>query len=200
YSFIDYIGMNPGTSHQAQCWQLKAGVNSALDDIKSNHPNDLVGMAFFTDIYPNTGYLAPIVLTGQDWSTLKNSLFFPRTLLGSLSNMTSEIRPYDSTIVSNGSGAYTGFGDVPNAQYSTDPNTGLAAAFNLLAPSQYISPSDPTRRGRKGAAKIVILETDGIPNSAQQITFNANGYDSYYTINGRPNSTHANNNTTAHHN
>src|SRR5262249_4747954 len=30
----------PGTCHEAHCWQLKAGVNSALDDVKKNHPND----------------------------------------------------------------------------------------------------------------------------------------------------------------
>src|SRR4029079_6886535 len=35
----------PGTVHEAQAWQLKAAINSVLDDIKNNHPNDYVGLA-----------------------------------------------------------------------------------------------------------------------------------------------------------
>ncbi|MBX9579855.1 MAG: Tad domain-containing protein, partial [Gemmataceae bacterium] len=47
-SLMDFLGnqsnWNPGTCHEAQCWQLKAGMNSVLDDIRNNHPNDSVGM------------------------------------------------------------------------------------------------------------------------------------------------------------
>ena len=34
-----------GTTYEAQTWQLKAGIQSALDDIKKNHPNDLAALA-----------------------------------------------------------------------------------------------------------------------------------------------------------
>ena len=30
-----------GTTHETQTWQLKAGMNSTLDDIRNNHPQRL---------------------------------------------------------------------------------------------------------------------------------------------------------------
>jgi hypothetical protein len=176
--FIWSKGAWAGTVHEAQCWQLKAGVSSALDDIRANHPNDLVGMAFFTTSgNAATSYTSVMVPMGQDWPTLKNSLFFPRTLLGSLSNITAEIRPFNASM------GYNGETNIPNAQNSTDPNSGLALAFNLLAPSSYVN-ADPARRGRRGANKIVVFETDGVPNATQRFQFNAYGYESYYTYVG----------------
>jgi hypothetical protein len=164
----------PGTVHEAQSWQLKAGVAAALDDIKANHPNDLVGMSFFS----NADYNSIVVPTGQDWSTLKNSLFYPRSLLSVIdTNPTAEAALYNSSL------AQTNPKDIPNAKGSTDPNTGLSMAFNLLAASPSVN-SDPTRRGRRGAAKIVIFETDGVPNSTQNYQFNAKGYESYYSTGG----------------
>ena len=50
-SMMDFIGKPgnwiPGTSHEAQCWQLKAGMNSVIDDLRNNRPNDYVGMVMF---------------------------------------------------------------------------------------------------------------------------------------------------------
>jgi len=183
-SFLSTKAMLSGTTHQAQCWQLKAGVNSALDDIKANHPNDMVGLTFFS----YTDYHDPMVSMGQDWNDLKNALFFPKTLLATIqSSNTVETRPYDSSL------NYTGRGDVPNAQGSTDPNTGLTTAFNLLAPSHYpASNTDPSRRGRRGASKIVIFETDGVPNATQGWTLNKFGYETYYNWIGGTDSAGAN--------
>src|SRR5262249_25677680 len=39
----------PGTCHEAHCWHLKAGIQSALSDIQKNHPNDWAALAFFSD-------------------------------------------------------------------------------------------------------------------------------------------------------
>ena len=36
---------NPGTGHEAQSWQLKAGINSAVDDIRNVHS----GTTFVSD-------------------------------------------------------------------------------------------------------------------------------------------------------
>ena len=44
------VNMWPGTVHESHCWQLKAGINSALDDIKNNHPNDWASMIYFSTI------------------------------------------------------------------------------------------------------------------------------------------------------
>jgi hypothetical protein len=174
--FLNDFNMWSGTTHQAQCWQLKAGVNSALDDIRNNHPNDYCGLAYFS----NNDYNSIIVYTGQDWFTLKNALFFPRSILPSITSAssTTEWRPYDAT-----NGLQNTRGNIPNAQGSTDPVTGLSLAFNILSPSQFVN-SNPARRGRRGAMKLVIFETDGIPNSTQPFNVQKKGYDTYYTFGG----------------
>jgi hypothetical protein len=175
-TFLNDFNMWSGTTHQAQCWQLKAGVNSALDDIRNNHPNDHCGLAYFS----NNDYNSVVVPTGQDWFALKTALFFPRSVLPSITSPTStaEWRPYGAA-----GGMQSTRGNIPNAQGSTDPVTGMSLAYNLLSPSQYVN-TDPTRRGRRGATKMVIFETDGIPNSTQPFNLQKWGYDSYYTFGG----------------
>ena len=76
----------------------------------------------------------------------------------------------------------------PNACGYTDPDSGLAMAYNLLSSATTTSelthtdyPSNGLNRGRRGAAKIVILETDGVPNAHQAWTLTKFGYNSYYT-------------------
>jgi hypothetical protein len=61
-------------------------------------------------------------------------------------------------------------------------------AYNLLSPATTTSmvthadyPSTGLNRGRRGAAKIVILETDGVPNAHQNWSLQKFGYESYYT-------------------
>ena len=181
-SMMDFIAnatsgnWNPGTCHEAQCWQLKAGMNSALDDIRNNRPNDSAGLVDFAysgaSIYKN-----PRVAMGQSFTPLKNALFYPKSLLSAINagDVTSELRPYDSSWNPVG-------GDViPNANGSTDPNTGLAIAFNLLSPSSQLPVADyGTVKGRRGASKLIIFETDGVPNSYSTATPTKLGYDTYY--------------------
>ncbi|MBN9524036.1 Tad domain-containing protein [bacterium] len=181
-SMMDFIAnvdgnWNPGTGHEAQCWQLKAGMNSVLDDIRNNHPNDAVGMAMFSY---GTGslYRSARVPMGQNFTPLKNALFFPRSLLGDINggNQTIEMRPYDSSFGS------VAMGEIPNGNGSTDPNTGLMLAYNLLSSSTSLSATEyGTVRGRRGASKIVIFETDGVPNSYCSGALNQLGYNSYYS-------------------
>ncbi|MBX9623651.1 MAG: hypothetical protein K2X82_07535, partial [Gemmataceae bacterium] len=177
-SMLDFLGCqsnwNPGTCNEAQCWQLKAGMNSVLDDIRNNRPNDSVGMTMFA----YSAYKAIRVPQGQDFIALKNALFYPKSLLTAIrgGDLTSEVRPYTS-----GWGSVAG-DEIPNANGSTDPNTGLMLAFNLLSPSANL-PTNPygTVKGRRGASKIVIFETDGVPNSYSNFTLNLRGYDTYYS-------------------
>ena len=165
---------NPGTGHEAQSWQLKAGMNSVLDNVQQNHPNDSVGMVMFA----YTSYKGIRVAQGQDFVSLKNALFYPKSLLTAIKggDVTTELRPYDLSLNN------TTTDDIPNANGGTDPNTGLAFAFNLLSPSVNL-PANPygTLRGRRGASKVVIFETDGVPNSQSSYTFNKSGYNSYYS-------------------
>lgn len=177
-SMMDFLGnqsnWNPGTCNEAQCWQLKAGMNSVLDDIRNNHPNDSVGMVMFS----YSAYKSIRVAQGQDFTALKNALFYPKSLLTAIrgGDLTSEVRPYTSSW-----GSVAG-DEIPNANGGTDPNTGLMLAFNLLSPSATL-PTNPygTVKGRRGASKIVIFETDGVPNAYSNFTLNLKGYDTYYS-------------------
>ena len=176
-----------GTTHETQTWQLKAGVNSVLDDIRNNHPNDNVGLSYFcTGQY---GFIS--VACSQDFDLLKASLFYPKPLVESgevWTNTAKEFRAFDTNM------NWQGYGLVQNAQSGTDPNTGMASCFNILSPSATATPLRPTlppapygnasapRRGRRGASKIVLFETDGVPNATSTSTYQTLGYNSYYAI------------------
>jgi len=177
-SVMDFLGVqnnwNSGTVHEAQCWQLKASMNSVLDDVQKNHPNDSVGMVMFA----YSGYKSIRVAQGQDYVSLKNALFYPKSLLTAIKagDVTTEVRPFTSAF---GSVAQD---EIPNANGATDPDTGMAFAFNLLSPSASL-PANPygTVKGRRGASKVVIFETDGVPNSYSSYTLNLRGYDTFYS-------------------
>jgi len=182
-SMLDFISRaggsgdnwRPGTCYEAQCWQLKAAMNSVIDDVRNNHPNDTVGMAMFS--YPNHSEIRTPM--SQNYTAHKNALFYPKSLLTAINggNTTAEFRPYNTNF-----GGYVN-NEIPNSDGSTDPNTGLALAFNLLSPSATLNTTTyGTVKGRRGASKLVIFETDGVPNAYRTLTLNRAGYDTYYTI------------------
>jgi hypothetical protein len=166
----DY-NFNAGTVHEAQDWQLKSAMQSCLDDIRKNHPNDQAGLAFFA--YSN--FRSPMHDMSQDWDYLKAALFFPKSILSDVvAGNAHELRPYDSNFNA------TLVGSLPNANGGTDPNNGLAIAYNMLGNSSTSISNGTGSGGRRGAAKIVIFETDGVPNSYQTWTYTAAGADSRY--------------------
>ena len=59
-------------------------------------------------------------------------MFYPQSLLDNagILNTSNEVRAYND----NG-GSYQLQSNVPNAQSGTDPNTGLAMAYNILTPA-----------------------------------------------------------------
>jgi hypothetical protein len=170
---------NAGTIHEAQCWQLKVAMNAVISDVQNNHPNDNLGMVMFAA----SAYNDIRVAQGQNYTGLKNALFYPKSLLTAINggNVTSEECPYNSSF----SSALTG-DEIPNASGSTDPDTGLTYAFNLLSPSSKLPSQYGTIKGRMGASKLIILETDGVPNTYRGTTSSTGmvptkyGYDTYY--------------------
>lgn len=188
-TFVDYLGnyntqnfMWPGNVHEAQAWACKVGIQTAIDDIKKNHPNDFLGMAFFST--PRTSasgsgyYNNAVVPLGRNYQQLKDSLWFPpSTITGGV----TEITPYD-----------TDFVNVPRANGGTAPGSGFMIAYNQLSSSVaslrlYATPTATYRGnagglGRKGASRIIIFETDGAPNSRAYVAIKASGSDSYYPI------------------
>ncbi|CAN5196418.1 hypothetical protein BH11PLA2_BH11PLA2_41000 [soil metagenome] len=159
-----------GTVREAQNWQLKMGIQSGIEDIRRNHPNDQMGLSFFA--YPN--YQSARVSMGQDWNRLRAALFFPHSFLDDVlasSYNSREERPYNTSMRPRL------VGDLPNANGGTDPNNGLALAYNMFSAS---TSGAIGAGGRRGATKIVILETDGVPNSYQNWDFISAGINSKY--------------------
>lgn len=182
-SMMDYMqaigNWLPGTCYEAQCWQLKAGMNAVLDDIRNNRPNDAAGLVLFSANHHNT-IRVPM---GQNFIALKNALFYPKQLLSTLdvpsptvASVQAEYRPYNDNITAKSAD------QIPNAGGSTDPNTGLMYAYNLLSPSATLPTGTyGTVKGRRGASKIVVFETDGVPNTYRDAAFTQAGYNSYYS-------------------
>lgn len=188
-TFADYLGnyntqnfMWPGNVHEAQAWACKVGIQTAIDDIKNNHPNDFLGMAFFSA--PKTSaagsgyYNRAVVPLGRNYQQLKDSLWFPPS---TVTGTATEITPYD-----------TDFDQVPRANGGTAPGMGFMIGYNQLSSSLtnlrlYATPSTTYRGnagglGRKGASRIVIFETDGAPNTQAVATIKNSGANSYYPI------------------
>ena len=130
-------------------------------------------------MYFSSEYFGTRVALSQNYTALQTALFYPQSLYSQVNsgNFTAELRPYTNTSLSGYSN-----GNIPNAGGSTDPNQGLADAFNLLSPSTVTAAQAAgTGNGRRGAQKIVVFETDGVPNSYTGTTFNKMGYNSYYS-------------------
>src|SRR5262249_2102844 len=142
-----------GTTSEAQMWQLKAGIRAALDDINKNHPNDLASLNFWSH---HNGYNIPRVPMGRDYDKMKTCLYYPYSLITSLSTVTSEKRPYQTTSISSsnpcGFDPFNYQADIPLADGGTNTSMGLMLGYN-----QFNWNGGYT--GRKGASKIVILET-----------------------------------------
>jgi len=163
---LDY-NWNAGTTSEAQMWQLKAGIRAALDDINKNHPNDLASLNFWSG---HDGYATPRVTMGRNYDMMKNCLYYPFSLVNSLGTVSSEMRPYTTATINSSNPC--GFeplnyqADLPCADGGTNPTMGFMVAYNQFNWNGGFT-------GRKGASKIVILETDGAANLKCNGTFSA---------------------------
>jgi Flp pilus assembly protein TadG len=170
-----------GTTHEAQCWQLKSAISSVLDDIRKNNPNDYCGIAGFAT---RDNFNTPMANMGQDWYTLKNVLFFRKDTVADMkANIVSGSNPQASTSTMEHRPYTSGFGNnntdmIPNAANGTDPNSGMAVAFNLFSSSTTYGYG-----GRKGASKVVVFETDGVPNNTRKWFITGSGDSTRYYYN-----------------
>jgi hypothetical protein len=188
-TFVDWLGNYqtnqfwwPGNVHEAQSWACKVGIQTAINDMQNNHPNDYIGLSFFsTPMYSaNDGghFNAAVVPMGQNYTQLIDSLWFPPT---TVTGSATSITPYD-----------TDMSNVPRANGGTCPGMSFMIAYNMLSSSvtnlrTYAQPEPQYRGsagglGRKGADRLVIFETDGSPNVRAVATINNSGSDSYYPI------------------
>jgi Putative Flp pilus-assembly TadE/G-like len=166
----------PGTCYEAQCWQLKAGIQAALVDIQQNHPNHLASLMFYSG---SNGYGTARVNMSLDYVTMKNCLYFPYSLLSTLTTASSTVRPYSNSSGSNSNPAgLTDISDtvIPNAGTDTNPQMGFMVAYNQFsnATDTSLTPN-VTYSGRQTAGKVVIFETDGCPNDTCSGTLTGSG-------------------------
>jgi Putative Flp pilus-assembly TadE/G-like len=188
-TWVDWLGNYntnqfwwPGNVHEAQCWACKVGIQTAIDDIKHNHPNDFIGMTFFSSPqYSVSGsgqWNSAVIGLGRNYQGLKDSLWFPPT---TVSGAAKEITPYDAD-----------FAHVPRAKGGTAPAMGFMIAYNQFSSStanlRSYSQPEPLDKGlaggvgRKGAQRLIIFETDGAPNTGATASLVSSGADSYYRI------------------
>ncbi len=158
---------NPGTSHEAHDWQLKAGIQSAIQDIQNNHPNDQASLIFFST---NSAYNTARVPMGQNYTYLTNALWYPYSLISPTDGSVSgTVRPYDTSFNDKAPGI------IPTASGGTDSSAGLAVAYN-----QFSSNTSQGFTGRRGAVKMVLLETDGVTHDCVHL------HDAEYSEPGTP--------------
>lgn len=172
----------PGTCHESPMYACKLGIRAALLDIKTNHPNDLVSLAYFSA--PMTGandtagrrFNRVRVGLGRDYDRMVEALWYPPSTIG---NANATVRPYSNDNL-----------EVPRAMGGTCYAMPLMLAYNQFSNNAVLlnynggEPSgDAGGNGRRGAQKIIIFETDGAPNVTAQATLvNAGANKSYYRV------------------
>jgi len=166
-----------GTTHEAHSWHLKAGMTSAVSDIQANHPNDLVSLIYFSGFPAGPReYTTARVPMGKQYSKMQNALWFPYPLLDNLGDVTQAIRPYSTSTPTTGSPAGITTTNteclIPNANGYTCPQMGFQIAFNEMSSA---TGGGTTYNGRRAAMKLVIFETDGVPNRPCNGTLTATG-------------------------
>jgi Flp pilus assembly protein TadG len=197
-----YYYMNPGDSYEAPIYVAKQAYLAAITTMQNNHPND-----WFTIVpYSNPRVSASDTSgrfnmvrspLGTNYTYASNAILFPfSTLSSNGSENGTELTPFTAD-PSTSLVPCADFLDAPRA----DGDTCFAMAL-MLCHNQFASTSstDTTLRsfvssspitfpanmaggnGRTGAQKVVIFETDGLPNcSATANLVSASNYN-YYQI------------------
>jgi len=170
----------PGTCHEAPMYACKLGIRAALTDVALNHPNDLVSLIYFsvprTSASSGNRFNRARVGLSRDYTRMQEALWYPPTTLG---NSGGTIRPYDADNL-----------EVPRAMGGTCYSMGLMLAYNQFSANSSLktfNPAEPSGdaggNGRRGAQKILIFETDGMPNTTASATLtNLGTANSYYRV------------------
>ncbi len=173
--FISDTGMLPGTAHDISMHPAKLGIAAALEDIRNNHPNDMVALILFNRPRFNGEALergrfsqAQIGLS-RDYTAMQNALWFPPN------SGVLDVRPWDPNgLQTPRSGA--------DYQANTCYNYGLMLAYNQFSANDSLDAAGTGGKGRKGATRLVIFETDGMANVAANANFVSAGKNSHYDL------------------
>lgn len=180
-TMVQYImdtGLLPGTAHDISMYPAKLGIAAALEDIKNNHPNDLVALIPFSrPQYDNEAsgvgsFSQAVYDLNRDYTALIEALWFPRGATA------AGVRPWSTA----GRATPRAYADYTS---NTGTHHGFMLAYNQLSSSKDLRNVGAGGFGRRGAQRLVILETDGMANvnSKPSLSFwNAGAGRSYYRI------------------
>jgi Flp pilus assembly protein TadG len=173
--YMSDTGLLPGTTHDVSMIAAKLGIQGALTDIQNNHPNDLVSLILFSRPHYNGepaevgAFSQAVTNLSRDYAGMINSLYFPPN------SGTADVRPWDA----NGVQTPRAHGDYTA---NTATSYGFMLAYNQFSSSSTLRSSAVGGQGRKGAQRLIVLETDGMANQASSASFTSSGANSYYNV------------------
>ena len=178
-----YFVMQAGDSYEAPVYTGRQAFQAAINEVEANHPNDWFTLAFYSEPRSSASdtdrFNSVACPLGTNYNYASSALVFPfSTINADGSPNDKEVTPYDSD-PATGNTPSANFVDTPRPKGNTCFAMGLMLCFNQFAvtPSSdttlrtFVSSSPitfPTAMaggmGRKGAQKVIIFETDGLPN------------------------------------
>jgi hypothetical protein len=174
--FLSDTGLLPGTAHDISMIAGRLGVHGALLDIQANHPNDLVSLIMFsrpriTGEPTEVGAFSQAQISmSRDYQGMINAMYYPPN------SDSNDVRPWDP----NGASTPRPHGDYTG---NTATQYGFMVAYNEFSSNASLRTQKLGGNGRKGAARLVVLETDGMANVSLNVGFSNNGANqSYYNI------------------
>lgn len=198
----NYFFMQPGDSYEAPMYTAKQAFVAAVNTMQTNHPNDWVTVVpysnprtYATDA--NGRFNCARSPLGTNYSYAVSALLFPfSTINADGSPNRTEVTPYAAD-PATGMIPSSDFADTPRGDGFTCFAMSLMLCYNQFAVTP---PSDGTLRGyttsspitfpsgmsgglgRKGAQKVVIFETDGLPNTTADARLASGGSYNYYQV------------------
>ena len=198
----NYFYMQPGDSYEAPVYTAKEAYAATISTVQNNHPNDWVTVVPYS--WPrssssdtNGRFNMARCPLGTNYNYATAALVYPfSTLNADGSSNQTEVTPYDPD-PSTGMIPSANFMDTPRADGDTCFAMALMLSYNQFA----VTPStDSTLRtfttsspitfptgmagglGRKGSQKVIIFETDGLPNCLATASQVSAGSYNYYKI------------------
>jgi Flp pilus assembly protein TadG len=198
----NYYFMQPGDSYEAPIYVAKQAYEAAITTMQNNHPNDWVTVVPYSQPRSNatdtSGRLNSVRSPlGTNYNYATAALTFPfGTINTDGSTNSTEVIPYTAD-PTTGQIPSSDFRDIPRADGDTCFAMALMLCHNQFAVTvptdstlrSYVTSSPITfpsgmagGQGRKGAQKLVIFETDGLPNCSATASLVTSGSYSYYKI------------------
>jgi hypothetical protein len=194
--------MQPADSYEAPNYSAKEAYVAGINTMENDHPNDWVTLVPYSwprssASDPNGRFNCVRCPLGTNYNYATAALIFPfSTINADGSPNDTEITPYAAD-PATGSIPSADFKDTPRPDGDTSFAMALMHCYNQFATTL---PTDGTLRsftssspitfpsamaggmGRKGAQKVVIFETDGLPNCSATASLVSAGSYSYYKI------------------